>query len=155
MSGAVGSRPSLIRSGTPVASERASFCTHSLSGMSSLDRRSDCASAPRTDSVTGYWALAAPGSGIEADITGSYGNRASDGRYTGAASYEPVGWCPTRERTCATILVVPRLRRSTEVHACAAPPNRAPRSVQIEIVGIRACRLGVHLGAYRKLRFPP
>jgi hypothetical protein len=53
MSGAVGSRPSLIRSGTPVASDRASLRSHSFSGISSLQRRSDVASARRTESVTG------------------------------------------------------------------------------------------------------
>jgi hypothetical protein len=53
MSGAVGSSPSLILSGTPVASERASFWIQSLSGISSLQRRSERSRAWRTASVTG------------------------------------------------------------------------------------------------------
>src|SRR5947209_6283855 len=82
MSGAVGSRPSLMRSGTPVASERASFWIHSLSGISSLQRRSDRARASRTELVTGYPDDGGAGERIEADITGCYGTRATGGRYT-------------------------------------------------------------------------
>src|SRR5665213_1972244 len=51
MSGAVGSRPNLMRSGTAVASARANLETHSLSGNSSSQPRLDTASACRTVSL--------------------------------------------------------------------------------------------------------
>jgi len=53
MSGAVGSRPSLMRNGTPVACERASLRTQSASGSSSSHPRRETASASRTRSSTG------------------------------------------------------------------------------------------------------
>ena len=84
-----------MRSGTPVASERASFASHSCSGISSLLWRFDRSNASRTESVTGYF-WGAAGAGIEADITGCYGERGSDGRYTAAASYGAVGRFPTQ-----------------------------------------------------------
>ena len=57
--------------------------------------RFDRSNAARTDSVTGYcWGAA--GAGIEADITGCYGKRGSDGRYTAAASYGAAGSFPTQ-----------------------------------------------------------
>ena len=52
MSGAVGSRPSLMRSGMPVASERGSFFSQSASGSSSSQPRSETAIASRTRSLT-------------------------------------------------------------------------------------------------------
>src|SRR5471030_816773 len=51
MSGAVGSRPSLTRSGTPVASDRASFASQSASGKSSLQWRFEIAMARETASL--------------------------------------------------------------------------------------------------------
>src|SRR5215210_4958305 len=95
MSGAVGSRPSLTRRGTPVASDRASFASHSCSGMSSLLWRFDRSKASRTEFVTGYF-WGGTDAGIEADITGCYGKRDSVGRYTAAASYGAAGPSPTQ-----------------------------------------------------------
>jgi hypothetical protein len=54
MSGAVGSRPSLMRKGWPVASERASLASHSDCGSSSSQPRSETARASRTRSVNGW-----------------------------------------------------------------------------------------------------
>src|SRR5450432_1584461 len=51
MSGAVGSRPSLTRSGTPVASDRANLASQSASGRSSLQRRFEIAMARKTSSL--------------------------------------------------------------------------------------------------------
>ena len=53
--GAVGSRPNLMRKGTPVASDLASFLTQSSCGMSSSQPRKVTAKASLTASVTGYW----------------------------------------------------------------------------------------------------
>ena len=64
MSGAVGSRPSLMRSGWPVASLRASFFSQSASGSSSSQPRCVMASASHVRSVTGKaGAGAEPGAG--------------------------------------------------------------------------------------------
>ena len=51
--GAVGSRPNLMRSGWPDASERVSFLTHSSLGSSSSTPRSEISSACPTPSETG------------------------------------------------------------------------------------------------------
>src|SRR5688500_14795001 len=56
ISGAVGSKPSLIRNGTPVASDLDSFATQSASGNSSSQERWVVASASSTRSVIGYFA---------------------------------------------------------------------------------------------------
>jgi hypothetical protein len=55
MSGAVGSNPSLMRSGTPVAEDLASLASQSASGNSSSQPRFETAMACRTASVTGYF----------------------------------------------------------------------------------------------------
>ena len=79
MSGAVGSRPSLMRSGTPVASERASLASQSACGNSSSQPRLEIAKAFRTRSVTGC--LGSAGTGVEGkDIRGFSG----DGRGAGS-----------------------------------------------------------------------
>ncbi len=51
MSGAVGSSPSLMRSGVPVRSERDNFCAQSASGINSSQPRRVTAKAWRTPSV--------------------------------------------------------------------------------------------------------
>ena len=52
MSGAVGSSPNLMRSGTPVAALRANLRVHSCSGINSSQPRNVTASAALTSSVT-------------------------------------------------------------------------------------------------------
>ena len=53
MSGAVGSRPSLIRSGVPLASDFCSFLIQSACGMSSSQPRKVTANACATSAETG------------------------------------------------------------------------------------------------------
>ena len=55
MSGAVGSKPNLIRSGTLVAALFASFANHSFSTNNSSQPRFVCSKAAKTSGVIGYF----------------------------------------------------------------------------------------------------
>src|SRR5579864_9734485 len=116
MSGAVGSSPSLIRSGTPVASDRASLTSQSASGMSSLQRRLETRIASSTASVTGCF----PSGDAETEDT-NIGRlrrlRTRLGRYTEGGFLQhrlETSYEAGRE---PTILVAPRRRRSTEARS--------------------------------------
>src|SRR6478672_388485 len=138
MSGAVGSRPSLIRSGTPVASERTSLDTQSASGSNSLQRRLEIATARETASLTGP--AGSEGTATEDTDIGGMGRkgRRKGPVYSAAASYGVASNHPTRPTGGAQILVAPRWRRLTKARALPGErrPNRANRAPQkIEIVG--------------------
>src|SRR6185436_11974457 len=117
MSGAVGSRPNLIRSGTPVASERTSLDTQSASGRSALQRRFEIVRARETASLTG---IAGPEDAATEDT--DIGRLRRKGRrkgpvYSAAASYGVASNHPTRPAGEPTILVAPRGRRTTQARA--------------------------------------
>src|SRR4029453_3008408 len=105
MSGAVGSRPNLMRSGTPVASERTSLDTQSASGSNSLLRRFEIARARETASLPGRagWEGTAT---EDTDIGRMWGKEAPDGWvYSAAASYDVASNHPTRPTGEPAILV--------------------------------------------------
>src|ERR1700741_4394096 len=95
MSGAVGSRPSLTRSGTPVASERTNLDSQSGSGSNSLQRRFEMASARDTASLTGAAGAGAATEDTDIGRLGGKGRRKGP-LYSAAASYSAASEHPTR-----------------------------------------------------------
>src|SRR6186713_419735 len=95
MSGAVGSRPSLIRSGTPFASERTNLDSQSASGSNSLQRRFEIASARKTASLAGPAGAGAATEDTDIGRLGGKGRRKGP-VYSAAASYSAASKDPTR-----------------------------------------------------------